>query len=99
MTNSRIPGYRETDAGWIPEDWAPLSLGTIASARKSKAVAQQGVRCVELEHIEPETGRLLGWDSSGAQASIKTAFKQGDVLFGKLRPYLRKYAVAPFDGI
>lgn len=99
MTNSGIPGYRETDAGWIPEDWAPLSLGTIASASKSKAVAQHGVRCVELEHIEPETGRLLGWDSRGAQASIKTAFKQGDVLFGKLRPYLRKYAVAPFDGI
>lgn len=99
MTNSSIPGYRETDAGWIPEDWAPLSLGTIASARKSKAVAEHGVRCVELEHIEPETGRLLGWDSSGAQASIKTAFKRGDVLFGKLRPYLRKYAVALFDGI
>ncbi|WP_436145294.1 restriction endonuclease subunit S [Acidovorax sp. LjRoot194] len=97
--NSGIPGNRETDAGWIPEDWTPLSLGTIASARKSKAVAQHGVRCIELEHIEPETGRLLGWDSSGAQASIKTAFKQGDVLFGKLRPYLRKYAVAPFDGI
>ncbi|MBT9456730.1 MAG: restriction endonuclease subunit S [Burkholderiaceae bacterium] len=99
MTNAGVPGYRETDAGWIPEAWAPLSLGTIASARKTKAVAQQGVRCVELEHIQPETGRLLGWDSSGAQASIKTAFKQGDVLFGKLRPYLRKYAVAPFDGI
>lgn len=99
MTNSGLPGYRETDAGWMPEDWAPLSLGTIAAARKSKAVAQHGVRCVELEHIEPETGRLLGWDSSGAQASIKTAFTQGDVLFGKLRPYLRKYAVAPFDGI
>ncbi|WP_219214757.1 restriction endonuclease subunit S [Variovorax boronicumulans] len=99
MTNAGIPGYRETDAGWIPKDWAPLSLGTIASARKSKAVAQHGVRCVELEHIKSETGRLLGWDSGGAQASIKTAFKQGDVLFGKLRPYLRKYAVAPFDGI
>lgn len=99
MTNSGVPGYRETDAGWIPEDWTSLSLGTIASARKSKAVAQHGVRCIELEHIEPETGRLLGWDSSGAQASIKTAFTQGDVLFGKLRPYLRKYAVAPFDGI
>jgi len=99
MTSSVIPGYRETEAGWIPDTWAPLSLGTIASARKSKAVAQQGVRCVELEHIEPETGRLLGWDSRGGQASIKTSFKQGDVLFGKLRPYLRKYAVAPFDGI
>jgi type I restriction enzyme S subunit len=99
MTNSGMPGYRDTEAGWIPKDWAQLKLGSIASVRKSKGVAKQGVCCVELEHIQPETGRLLGWDSSGTQASIKTSFRQGDVLFGKLRPYLRKYAVAPFDGI
>ncbi len=80
-------------------DWSALPLGAIASARKDRGVAKQGVPCVELEHIEPATGRLLGWDSRGAQASIKTAFQRGDVLFGKLRPYLRKYAVAPFDGI
>jgi type I restriction enzyme S subunit len=27
-----------------------------------------------------------------------TVFKKGDVLFGKLRPYLEKYYVAEFDG-
>ena len=94
-----VPGYQETAAGWIPTDWSALPLGAIASVRKDRGVAKQGVRCVELEHVEPETGRLLGWDSSGVQASIKTTFKRGDVLFGKLRPYLRKYAIAPFDGI
>ena len=94
-----VPGYPETAAGWIPTDWSALPLGAIASVRKDRGVAKQGVRCVELEHVEPETGRLLGWDSSGVQASIKTTFKRGDVLFGKLRPYLRKYAIAPFDGI
>ena len=99
MSAIGLPGYRETATGWIPADWTALPLGAIASARKDKGVAKQGVPCVELEHVEPETGRLLGWDSSGAQASIKTSFKQGDVLFGKLRPYLRKYAIAPFDGI
>lgn len=94
-----MPGYQETPAGWIPADWSASHLGAVASVRKDKGVAKQGIPCVELEHVEPETGRLLGWDSSGTQASIKTSFKQGDVLFGKLRPYLRKYAVAPFDGI
>lgn len=94
-----VPGYQETAAGWIPTDWSALPLGAIASVRKDRGVAKQGVRCVDLEHVEPETGRLLGWDSSGVQASIKTTFKRGDVLFGKLRPYLRKYAIAPFDGI
>ena len=99
MSAVGLPGYRETAAGWIPADWSPLPLGAVASVRKDKGVAKQGVPCVELEHVEPETGRLLGWNSSGVQASIKTSFKRGDVLFGKLRPYLRKYAIAPFDGI
>lgn len=99
MSAVGMPGYQESAAGWIPADWSPMPLGAVASVRKDKGVAKQGVPCVELEHVEPETGRLLGWDSSGTQASIKTAFKRGDVLFGKLRPYLRKYAVAPFDGI
>ena len=94
-----LPSYHETATGPIPADWFPLPLGAVASIRKDKSVAKQGVPCVELEHVEPETGCLLGWDSSGAQASIKTSFKRGDVLFGKLRPYLRKYAIAPFDGI
>jgi type I restriction enzyme S subunit len=93
------PNYQETEAGRIPEHWTAMSLGSVASSRKGKGVAKPGVPCIELEHIEPEVGRLLGWDGSGAQASIKTAFSKGDVLFGKLRPYLRKYAVAPFDGI
>lgn len=79
--------------------WQSTHLGSIASSRKNKSVARQGVPCVELEHIEQESGRLLDWDTSGSQASIKTSFAKGDVLFGKLRPYLRKYAIAPFDGI
>ena len=99
MSTVGMPGYQETVAGWIPNDWTASPLGSVASVRKGKGVAKQGIRCIELEHIEPEAGRLLGWDDSGVQASIKTAFQEGDVLFGKLRPYLRKYAVAPFDGI
>ena len=92
-------GYKETAIGWIPEVWGELPLGDIASTRKSKAVAAVGLKCIEMEHIEQETGRILGWDATGAQASVKTAFLEGDVLFGKLRPYLRKFAIAPFAGI
>ena len=35
--------------------------------------------------------------SSTTQISIKTVAKTGDVLFGKLRPYLRKFAFAEQD--
>lgn len=99
MSLAENPGNKETEIGWIPDNWIPAQLGSVASARKTKDVAKEGLPCIELEHIESESGRLLGWDNSGTQASIKTAFAKDDVLFGKLRPYLRKYAVAPFDGI
>ena len=49
--------------------------------------------CIELEHIEQETGRILGSTSAVNQNSIKNVCRKDDVLFGKLRPYLRKYAL------
>ena len=48
--------------------------------------------CIELEHIEQETGRIIGSTCADYQNSIKTVCEPGDVMFGKLRPYLRKYA-------
>jgi type I restriction enzyme S subunit len=42
---------------------------------------------------------LGDWDESADVASGKSAFKKGEVLFGKLRPYFHKVGVAPFDGV
>ena len=71
----------------------------IAQRRKEKYSPGSRVEypCIELEHIEQGTGRLLGSVSSTTQISIKTVAKTGDVLFGKLRPYLRKFAFAEQD--
>ena len=71
----------------------------IAQRRKEKYSPDCGIAypCVELEHIEQVTGKLLGSVSSTTQSSIKTVAKSGDVLFGKLRPYLRKFAFAEQD--
>lgn len=71
----------------------------IVQRRKEKYSPDSGVEysCIELEHIEQGTGRILGSVSSTAQNSIKTVVKTRDVLFGKLRPYLRKYAFAEQD--
>jgi type I restriction enzyme, S subunit len=53
---------------------------------------------VGLEDIESWTGRLVGGQNlnSGEQATL---FMRGDVLFGKLRPYLAKAWLAEFDGM
>ena len=68
----------------------------IAQRRSEKYDPTSGIEypCVELENIEQETGKILSTVPSTAQSSIKNIAKSGDTLFGKLRPYLRKYAFA-----
>ena len=78
-----------------------LELANFVSVSKEKYNPASGkdFLCVELEHIDKETGILNGHTRSLLQASIKNRFYKGDVLFGKLRPNLRKYAQPDFDGV
>ena len=71
----------------------------LASRRSEKYDPRSGnlMPCVELEHIEQETGRIIGSVPSIQQNSIKSVCKSGDTIFGKLRPYLRKYAFVKED--
>ncbi len=54
---------------------------------------------VGLEHIEPNTLRVAGHSVASSTISQKLKFRKGDILFGKLRPYFRKVALARFDGV
>ena len=56
-------------------------------------------KCIELEHINQNLGTINGFCNSTEQKSNKNIFKKNDVLFGKLRPYLKKYWYATFDGV
>jgi restriction endonuclease S subunit len=53
------------------------------------------------ENIESGTGRILKVQSAAEDGLIsgKYLFEAGMVLYSKLRPYLRKVAVAPFRGV
>lgn len=84
------------------EAWREVRLGEVARLSKERLNPKQEHNdrcCIELEHIEPGTGRLLGSTQSSQQASIKAVFNPGDVLFGKLRPYLRKFIAPDFEGV
>lgn len=54
---------------------------------------------VGLEHLAQGFPAFVGRGTESDIKSSKTVFKVGDILFGKLRPYLRKGAKADFDGI
>ena len=85
----------------IKNDWIKLELGELIEVSKEKfdPLENKWTQCVELEHISQGTGLLFGTVNSDEQKSIKNKFKKGDVLFGKLRPYLKKYWKAKFDGV
>jgi type I restriction enzyme S subunit len=53
---------------------------------------------VGLEQVGPDGAGLLGTLASECSVSTNALFQKGDVLFGKLRPNLRKSVPAPFGG-
>jgi type I restriction enzyme S subunit len=92
---------RESEIGPIPAHWRVVRLGEVATL-STKAVdpANAGTkRYIGLEHIEPGNIRIQHWGKADDVRSLKTAFQQGDVLYGKLRPYLDKAVLAEWDGI
>lgn len=92
---TRIPGYEDSKWRTLPfEDIAALSKDKFDPKKQT-----QNHNCIELEHIEAETGRILGGCRALEQSSIKSVFRVGDVLFGKLRPYLQKFAFPTSSGV
>lgn len=83
-------------------DWEENEFEMIAEKSKAKhnpTKSEEEWPCVELESLTQNTGKLLEIFSSSEQKSIKNKFVAGEVLFGKLRPYLRKYFHADFEGV
>jgi type I restriction enzyme, S subunit len=95
-------GYKDTPLGLIPSDWEVVRFGEFVELGKSKynpLTETSSLPCVELEHIDQGTGKILGFVDSKQQLSIKNLFEPSCCLFGKLRPYLRKYALPDFKGV
>jgi type I restriction enzyme S subunit len=91
---TRLPGFSG--------EWETKRLGEIASVRNQKVMpsnVEPETPCVELEHIGQGNGCLLESSIARFSTSCKYRFFAGDVLFGRLRPYLRKYWLANRDGI
>jgi type I restriction enzyme S subunit len=83
-------------------EWERKKLGEVVSNKSGKYNPDketESVKCIELEHLASESSQLLGYIDGKNSGSIKNKFDKGDVLFGKLRPYLKKYLLAPFDGV
>jgi type I restriction enzyme, S subunit len=88
----------------IPSSWAFTKLGKVTEyGRVNKAEPNEiedSAWILELEDIEKNTSRLLARVSFADRQSksTKNRFEPGDVLYGKLRPYLNKVIIADNPG-
>ena len=93
-SETRLPGFSRK--------WETKRLGEFVSIRNHKVLPSNvplDTPCVELDHIEQSSGRLLGCSTAQHSTSSKYRFFLGDVLFGRLRSYLRKFWLSDRDGI
>jgi type I restriction enzyme S subunit len=82
--------------------WTEFEFGDLVTRVRSTFVpgkCSESSWCIELENIEPGVGQLVGHSTTTAESSTKLQFQPGDVIFGKLRPYLRKFWVADRAGV
>ncbi|MEA4971509.1 MAG: restriction endonuclease subunit S, partial [Candidatus Pelethousia sp.] len=78
---------------------ARVKLGDVAQEYKEAIKGSKaGFPIVGLEHLTPAELRLSSWDE-GKDNTFTKIFRKGQMLFGRRRAYLKKAAVAPFDGI
>ena len=76
-----------------------VCLGDVAFEHKETCKGNKNnYPVVGLEHLVPKEVTLSTWDECSENTFTKV-FRKGNVLFGRRRAYLKKAAVAPFDGI
>lgn len=90
----------------IPENWMWVRFGDISTynQRKQKVSSNditEDMWSLDLEDIEKESGKIINIRKARERkiSGDKVQFYKGQVLYSKLRPYLKKILVAPNDGV
>ncbi|MGC1951347.1 MAG: hypothetical protein WA970_01935 [Gammaproteobacteria bacterium] len=86
-----------------PDAWQPARLTFTAPLRNERiAASSDHADYLGLENIESWAGRIIESESdevTDGDTGLGNVFREGDVLFGKLRPYLAKACHVPRDGV
>lgn len=82
----------------IPNNWVWTKLKYVFNQVKEQIQPIGDEQYIGLEHMKRDGGVIEVSTSEGLK-SKKVVFKSGDILYGKLRPYLNKHAYVDFDGV
>ena len=83
-------------------NWVPVKFGQVTFEPKENAkdIYNEGIEhVVGLEHIDSENIHLRRSGKLQESTTFSKKFRNGDVLFGRRRAYLKKAALANIDGI
>jgi type I restriction enzyme S subunit len=94
--------FEDSELGEIPKGWGVGTLGDVAEHPR-RGVQPNSIKpdtpYIALEHMRKRCITLSDWSFADGLGSNKFAFRKGEILFGKLRPYFHKVGVAPVDGV
>ncbi len=88
----------------IPKNWCWCRLGDLVLFGECENAEPNEIEddawILDLEDIEKDSGRIIQFKKKKEidSKSTKHIFKEGNVLYSKLRPYLNKCVIAPKDG-
>jgi type I restriction enzyme S subunit len=83
--------------GDIPAEWETKKLRYAAKLRTESGTFSDGDIYIGLENIESSTGKYIQTETEYNEGMYDIV-KEGDVLFGKLRPYLEKVYISKING-
>jgi type I restriction enzyme, S subunit len=85
----------------LPDGWIAVQLGDLTKPTRPRCDprAFSHLPYVGMEHVESHTRRLLGTIRATQMKSTAFHFQPGDILYGRLRPYLNKVLCPGFEGL
>ncbi len=93
MSFPKYPAYKDSGVVWIgkvPVGWNIKPIKRVAQLHTEKS--NNSIFPVALENIQSKTGKFISSDTEFEGEGV--SFQKGDILFGKLRPYLAKVWLA-----
>lgn len=99
----RFPGHEHVKViDGVPEGWTRRTFGDVVEVVKDTVkpgdFADDDIH-IGLEHIPRRAFTLADWEAAEGLASAKTRFREGDILFAKIRPYFHKVGFAIRSGL
>ena len=99
----RFPGHEHTRiTNGVPVGWERKTLGALCEEVRESVkpdTLEPDTPYIGLEHMPRRSISLSEWGTAEQVISSKHRFREGEILFGKIRPYFHKVGIAFLDGV